>query len=157
MTSEFLAGDILLFWPLQPTLLQSQIVGHQRRRGHAMEHASFTHAAIWAGMDHLLCDATPKLDVHVNSLEDCLKKRNTCLLVRRVPGISEVNREGIVRASVKHRGGKYSFKTLIREMWPQLIPMSAQADPNHGASPASLPSVVNVFRPSDSNPNRRGL
>jgi hypothetical protein len=120
-TSEFLPGDILLFWPLNPTLLQSQVVAHQRRRGHAVEHASFTHAAIWVGIDHLLCDATPKLNVHVNSLEDYLKKRDTCLLVRRVPAISEVQRVGIARAAVNYRGGKYSFKTIIQDLWPQLL------------------------------------
>ncbi len=78
-------------------------------------------------MDHLLCDATPKLNVHVNSLEDYLKKKNTCLLVRRVPGISEVQRTGIVRAAVNFRGGKYSFKTIVRELWPLLT--SRMRDP----------------------------
>ena len=116
-----------MFWPLKPNLLQTQIVNHQRKRGHAVEHASFTHAAIWVGLDHLLCDATPKLDVHVNSLEDYLKKKNTCLLMRRVPGISETMRERIAKDAVKHRRGKYSFKTIMREKWPHF--MSRMRDP----------------------------
>lgn len=120
-TSEFLPGDILLFRPLKPSPLQLQIMIHQQNRGHAVEHATFTHAAIWVGLDHLICDATPKFNVRVNSLEDYLKKRSTCLLVRRVPNISADRQEAVVRAAVNYRGEPYSFRTLVLEKWGHFI------------------------------------
>ena len=60
-------------------------------------------------------------------IQDYLKKKNTCLLVRRVPGISETMRERIAKAAVKHRRGKYFFKTIMREKWPHF--MSRMRDP----------------------------
>lgn len=117
-TAEFLPGDILLFRPLTPNSRESGIVSYQRKvRGYDSEHASYTHAAIWVGLDQLYCDATPALDVRVNSLEDYLANNNSCLLVRRIPNINGGQREAIARAAVGYRGQPYSFRTIVQELW----------------------------------------
>lgn len=61
-TLALLPGDILLFQPLEPKFLQTISQGFQQSR--------FTHAAVYCGFDHEICEATPGDGVALSSLED---------------------------------------------------------------------------------------
>lgn len=112
-----LPGDILLFRPRNPNLFQKAIINYQRRNGAGAAHAGFTHAAIFIGVDHLICEAgvtqrvPPSGNVVIRSLED--KIHDSDLLVRRLPGVSLRHRHEICLLAAGSRGEQYDVRRVL--------------------------------------------
>ena len=108
LSSELLLpGDVLLFAPQNPTSSQRGIQKAQRMLGSAEEHAQFTHAALYLGLDHLICESTPFQGVAYSTLEPRLAAN--CLLVRRVPGLAEEQRLLIANKASRLLGLGYGW------------------------------------------------
>ena len=106
-TLKLLPGDIILFRPLAPRVSQKTI--------QAFQQSAFTHAAIYIGFDHEICEATPKNGVAISSLEDNLEDK--CLLLRRVPNLSPDDRNQIALEAGKLRRTPYSFRQIFSLAW----------------------------------------
>ena len=105
------AGDIILFQPLQPKMAQSISRAFQR--------SAFTHAAVYCGFDHELCEATVTDGVTLSSLEDQLA--GNCILARRVPGLSDGDRARIAIEAGKFRGHPYGWSEIFRLAWNRYV------------------------------------
>ena len=102
-TLRLLPGDILLFQPVKPTLAQKISQSYQQ--------SGFTHAAIYVGFDHEICEATPSGGVAISSLEDSI--RDNCLLARRVPHLTPEDRNRIALEAGQLRGTPYAFNRYL--------------------------------------------
>jgi len=104
-TSLLLPGDIILFQPLKPHLLQKAIQEFQGG-------SPFTHAAVYLSNDHLICEADPvKKKVVFSNLEDRLD--GNCVLFRRVEGLEEDGRHEIARMASSLVGNPYGFSKIV--------------------------------------------
>jgi hypothetical protein len=104
-------GDIILFQPLDPTIPQKVSQAFQR--------SSFTHAAIYVGFDHEICEAIPSDGVVLSSLEDSIG--DSCILARRVPNLSEHDRNRIAIEAGRLRGDRYAFRQIFQLAWSRFI------------------------------------
>jgi hypothetical protein len=84
-----------------------------------VEHACFTHACLYVGDDHLLCESRLRQGIHVSSLESRLSA-GVALLFRRVPNATLAQREATARIAVGFRGGRYDWRTIAK-MWLPLL------------------------------------
>jgi len=104
-TSVLLPGDIVLFQPLKPHLIQKAIQEFQRG-------SLFTHAAVYLSNDHLICEADAvKKKVVFSSLEDRLD--GNCVLFRRVKGMTSEGRHEIAVMASSLVGNPYGFSKII--------------------------------------------
>jgi hypothetical protein len=103
-------GDILLFSPIQPAPVARLIQSQQERWGASPEHARFTHAAIYIGLDHLICEAV-KSGVKYSTLDSCLDEY--CWLARRCPGMTRKLGQRIAAEAVVHLGERYDWQILV--------------------------------------------
>jgi hypothetical protein len=97
---------ILTPHPVKPTISQRLICRFQQG-------VPFTHAALYLSNDPLICEATPGKGVVFSDLEDKLKK--SCLLVRRIPGIGDRDRERMAKAAADLRGHPYAFDKVFQK------------------------------------------
>ena len=111
--SQLQPGDLLLFAPLDPDRGQRFIAGFQMDRGAEPGHARFTHAAIYAGMDHIVCESVPVHGVRYASLERRLE--NNACLVRRWPGLTSEQSGTIAFQASKELGRKYGWPAAVLE------------------------------------------
>ena len=115
-TLALLPGDVLLFQPLKP--------GVKQRISQSFQKSVFTHAAIYVGFDHEICEATPTGGVAIASLEDSLP--GNCLLVRRVPDLTPDDRNRIAIEAGQLRGTPYAFRQIFQLAWNRYL----KHDPN---------------------------
>jgi hypothetical protein len=97
-------GDILLFQPLNPSLRQ--------RVSQKFQGSPFTHAAIYVGFDHEICEAIPGDGVIHSSFEDSIT--DCCVLVRRVPNLNDDDRNRIAIEAGRLRGQAYAFREIFQ-------------------------------------------
>lgn len=112
-TGLLLPGDVLLFAPIKPSPSQETIRLIQSKWGAAPEHARFTHAALYVGLDHLLCESIPNRGVTYSPLWQRIGA--ACLLVRRWPGLTLSQRQQIARVAVRLLGRPYGWKSGLLE------------------------------------------
>jgi hypothetical protein len=117
-TRKLKPGDIILFRPLKPTISQHLIRRFQQG-------VPFTHAALYLSNDSVICEAIPARGVTFSDLEGKLKK--FCLLVRRVPGIQDEDRERMAKAAADLRGDRYAFEDVFRKALEPLLRKSPSA------------------------------
>jgi hypothetical protein len=117
-TRSLLAGDIILFQPLKPTIPQKVSQAFQR--------SSFTHAAIYVGFDHEICEAVPSDGVVLSSLEDSIEDH--CILARRVPNLSDDDRNRIAIEAGKLRGDPYAFRQIFQLAWNRFVQIDPSTD-----------------------------
>ena len=106
-------GDILLFAPLQPTFIEKIIQQQQLRWDALPEHARFTHAAIYVGLDHLICESVPQGGVRYSTLDARLD--HSCCVVRRWPGLTPEQGQRIAYRAVSHLGEPYGWGTILAQ------------------------------------------
>ena len=112
-------GDIVLFAALKPNEIQKRIERQQKRWGSPDEHSRFTHAGLYMGHDHKLFESVPLRGVRVGSLEDRLA--GCCLLVRRVKGLTPVERDNIERESQQWLHTSYGYvSTFLSLIHPRM-------------------------------------
>jgi hypothetical protein len=117
-TRELKPGDIILFRPVKPKMSQRLIRRFQKG-------VPFTHAALYLSNDSIICEAIPGRGVAFSDLEDKLRK--SCLLVRRVPGIDNSDRERMAKAAADLRGAPYAFEDVFRKASEPLLKRSPAA------------------------------
>jgi hypothetical protein len=117
-TRSLLPGDIVLFQPLKPTIPQ--------KVSQAFQKSSFTHAAIYVGFDHEICEAVPSDGVVLSSLEDSIEDH--CILVRRVPNLSDDDRNRIAIEAGKLRGDLYAFRQIFQLAWNRFLKIDPSTD-----------------------------
>lgn len=117
-TLQLLPGDILLFQPLKPGLTQ--------KISQAFQRSDFTHAAIYCGFDHEICEATPMDGVALSSLEDSLE--HYCVLARRVPGLTFEDCSRIAIEAGKLRGKPYAFSKVFQLAWNRFTTLYPKTD-----------------------------
>ncbi len=110
-TDRLLPGDVLLFAPVKPDPAQSAISDMQQRWGSPSAHACFTHAALYMGLDHLICESVPLHGVRYSSLERKLKKNH--LLVRRWPALEIRHRHAIAITAARLLEEPYGWTSLL--------------------------------------------
>jgi hypothetical protein len=103
-------GDVLLFAALEPDPIGRLIERQQLLWGEEPEHARFTHAALYIGLDHLICEAVPLGGVRYSTLDSRLD--HFCCLVRRWPGLKPTQSERIALEAAGCLGWKYDWKGL---------------------------------------------
>lgn len=110
-TNDLLPGDVVLFMPLNPNVLERRIIAYQKAQ-YPLPEADFTHAAIFVGYDGLICEALPKGGVQCGHLDD---KLDDCrILVRRVPSLPLDKRQAIARGAVFQRSTRYGWVELVQ-------------------------------------------
>ena len=107
-------GDILLFAPQVPSLISKLIQQQQERWGARPEHARFTHAAIYIGLDHLICESVPHGGVRYSTLDARLD--HSCCVVRRWPGLTREQGQRIAFQAVSHLGEPYGWGTILAQL-----------------------------------------
>lgn len=112
-SDQLLPGDVLLFAPQMPDSTQTFIQFVQGRWGSAHEHAQFTHAALYIGLDHLVCEAVPSHGVSYSTLESRLD--NYCWIVRRWPDLTLRQRRSIAAEACRKLGQPYGWTAAILE------------------------------------------
>lgn len=110
-TAKLQKGDILLFSPIKPTEVQRRIQRQQRRWGSPDQHSQFTHAAIYLGQDHLLCESVPFDGVRHGALESRLA--DNCILARRFPNLTDVERDNIQRGTQQWLETAYGYTSAF--------------------------------------------
>lgn len=117
-TRCLLPGDILLFQPLRPTIPQ--------KISQAFQQSPFTHAAVYTGFDHEICEAIPVGGVTLASLEDSIE--NSCTLGRRVPNLTDDDRNRIAIEAGRLRGDPYSFSRILQLAWSRFLKLHPDTD-----------------------------
>lgn len=115
-TNLLLPGDVLLFAPDEPSLVQRGIARSQKQWGEAEENSRFTHAALYLGLDHIVCEATFGTGVMYSLLDLNSRLDKYCWIARRWPGLSLAQRERILTMAVRYYVGKpYNWRSALAE------------------------------------------
>jgi cell wall-associated NlpC family hydrolase len=110
-SAQLFPGDILLFRPLDPGIPQKVSQWFQK--------SAYTHAAIYVGSDHEICEAIPSKGVVLSSLEDSLDGH--CILARRVPNLTDDARERIAIEAGALRRSPYAFQKIFDLAWDRFV------------------------------------
>ncbi len=111
-THLLLPGDILLFAPQEAGFSQRLIQSKQHSWGRTdADHNKYTHAAIYIGSDHIICEAIVESGVTYSSLESYIGSR--CFIARRWPNISLETRFKISLEASRWLKFKYNKAVFI--------------------------------------------
>ena len=110
-SDRLMPGDVLLFVPRNPSIIESVIQRQQEHWGATSEHARFTHAALYIGLDHLICEAVPQGGIRYSTLDSRLD--DFCWLARRWPGLTLVQGQRIASEAVFRLGKPYGWRSII--------------------------------------------
>ena len=105
-------GDVILFQPQSPDLAQRVIVHYQQGNPATINHAEFTHAAIYVDCDGLVLEAVRSDGVRLSCLDDILEGNH--ITIRRAPGLTAEQRHAIARGAAFYRNHPYALMDLLK-------------------------------------------
>ena len=107
---------MLLFAPHEPNPVQRGIAHSQKRWGEGDEDSRFTHAALYLGLDHIVCEATFGTGVMYSLLDVNSRLDKYCWIARRWPGLSLAQRQRILTMAARYYVGKpYNWRSALAE------------------------------------------
>jgi hypothetical protein len=105
-------GDVILFQPRSPDLAQRVITHYQQGNPATVNHAGFTHAAIYVDCDGLVLEAVRSDGVRLSCLDDILEGNH--ITIRRAPGLTVDQRHAIARGAAFYRNHPYALMDLLK-------------------------------------------
>lgn len=115
-TNLLLPGDVLLFAPHEPSFVQRGIARSQKRGRAEDEDSRFTHAALYLGLDHIVCEATLGTGVMYSLLDLDFRLDKYCWIARRWPGLTLAQRQRILTMAARYYVGKpYNWRSALAE------------------------------------------
>jgi hypothetical protein len=81
---------------------------------------------VYSGFDHEICEAVPLGGVVLSSLEDSIE--GSCILGRRIPNLTDEDRNRIAIEAGKLRGDPYSFSRIFQLAWSRFLKIHPDSD-----------------------------
>ena len=108
---------MLLFAPHEPSRVQREITRSQKRWSAEDEDSRFTHAALYVGLDHIVCEATFGTGVMYSSLDLDTRLDKYCWIARRWPGLTLAQRQRILTMAARYYLGQpYNWLSAFSEV-----------------------------------------